>query len=83
MTADPWRALAPAQLSVGLSMPDLYLRYVELGGLASQRDLAAHVLTGGVISDGEHDLAVHAINERFMELHSEERLPYEVGGLTD
>lgn len=59
-------------------MPALYLRYVALGGAATQPQLSAHFGTGIAISDAEHDVAVHALNERFMERGATERLPYAV-----
>jgi len=79
---ETWRALTAARRRAGLSMPALYLRYVALGGCATQRDLTAYLTFGTDIADGEHDFAVLAINERFMELGASERLPY-VAGLTD
>jgi len=52
---------------------------VGLGGLASPAQLSAHFASGGPLSVTEHDVAVHAINERFLELRDPERLPYETG----
>ena len=71
-----WQALSPALRRADLSMTALYMRYVGLGGVASSAQLSAHLRTGGPLSVMEHDVAVHAINERFMELHDPERLPY-------
>ena len=36
------------------------------------------VMTGAVVPAGEHDLAVLALNERFLELDQTERLPYQL-----
>ena len=58
-------------------MSALYIRYVGLGGVASSAQLRAHMASGGPLSMMEHDVAVHAINERFLELHDSERLPYQ------
>jgi hypothetical protein len=54
----------------------LYFRYVALGGLASPTQLAGHLSTGADLIGFEHDLAVLALNERFLEIGASERLPY-------
>ena len=74
-----WLALSPARRRADLSMAALFVRYVGLGGLASPAQLSAHFASGGPLSVTEHDVAVHAINERFLELRDPERLPYETG----
>lgn len=76
-TPGAWQALTPARQRAHLSLPQLYLRYIALGGLAPARDFAAHCSRGVPLRDGEHDLAVLALNERFLELGAAERLPYE------
>jgi hypothetical protein len=72
----PWRALTPARLRAELSMAALYLRYLALGGLASPAQLAAHFASGAPLPALEHDVAVLALNERFLERHDPQRLPY-------
>jgi hypothetical protein len=79
MAASAWQDLAPARQRADLSMAALYLRYVALGGGATAAQLGAHVASGGTLAPLEHDIAVHAINERFLELDDPERLPYEAG----
>lgn len=71
-----WRALAPARHRAQLSLHELHLRYVALGGLESAGSLARHLSYGSALDDREHDLAVLALNERFLELDASERLPY-------
>lgn len=78
MSTSAWRALAPACQRADLSMVALHLRYVALGGIASLTTLTAHLASGANLSEMEHDVAVHAINERFLELQDGERLPYQV-----
>jgi hypothetical protein len=73
-----WQALSPAQRRADLSMAALFIRYVGLGGVATSGQLSAHFTSGGPLSAMEHDVAVHAINERFMERHDPERLPYAI-----
>ena len=60
-------------------MAALFIRYVGLGGLASSAQLSAHFASGGPLSVMEHDVAVHAINERFLERNDPERLAYLTG----
>ena len=74
-----WRALTSARRRADLSMEALYIRYIALGGLASSAQLSAHFASGDPLSAIEHDVAVDAINERFLELHNPERLPYQSG----
>jgi hypothetical protein len=76
---EAWRALGPARRRAGLSGAALYLRYVGLGGLATRAELAAHIASGAPLSRLEHDVAVLALNERFLERHDPQRLPYRVG----
>lgn len=71
-----WEALTPARQRAGLSMAELYLRYVALGGSVSKGLLSQHFSTGVEVTVGEHDLAVLALNERFLEMNVGERLPY-------
>lgn len=81
MPGTPWTELAPACRRADLSIPALYLRYVGLGGLASSTELANHVTSGGPLTALEHEVIVHAVNERFLELRQPERLPYQSRGL--
>ena len=76
MSLIAWTELVPACQRGNLSMAALYVRYVALGGLAPSGQLAAHLASGAPLSPLEHDVAVHAINERFLELDDPERLPY-------
>jgi hypothetical protein len=71
-----WQALAPACRRADLSLAALFIRYVALGGLASASQVNDHVQAGGPLAAREHDLTAQAINERFLELRSAERLPY-------
>ncbi len=72
----PWRTLTPARLRAGLSTWDLYLRYVALGGLATSKMLFGHFSKGAELATNEHNLIVLALNERFLEIDAQERLPY-------
>lgn len=74
-----WRALTPARRRARLSMGALYVRYLALGGAVTSDELSAHFATGVPLPGIEHDIAVHALNERFLELREPERLPYRSG----
>lgn len=71
-----WRRLHPARQRAGLSMTQLYLRYVALGGSAPVAELASHFAAGTELTSNEHNFAVLALNERFLELDDPERLSY-------
>jgi hypothetical protein len=71
-----WQLLTPARERAGLSMGELYMRYVALGGSASLAVLRGHCTAGAELSVAEGDLAVLALNERFLELDVAERLSY-------
>lgn len=68
--------LGAARERAGLSAADMYLRYVSLGGAATAMQFAEHCATGSALTAGEHDIAVLALNERFLEMNMSERLPY-------
>jgi hypothetical protein len=72
-----WQALDPARRRAGLSLGAFHLRYFELGGVASSAELAAYLRSGVPLPAMDHDVAVHALNERFFELRVPERVPYE------
>lgn len=59
-----------------LSSDDLWLRYFALGGNAMPSEVRDYVRGTREPDRVEHDVVVHAINERYMELDRSERLPY-------
>ncbi len=65
-----------ARRDVGLSSDELWMRYFALGGAAMPVEFEAY-LTGALApGPGEHDILVHALNERSMELGLERRWSY-------
>lgn len=65
--------LERARRESGLELTDLFVAYFGLGGTADLPTVAAHL--GGAPMDGhQHDVVVHALNERFIELGRSERL---------
>ncbi|MEZ5264241.1 MAG: hypothetical protein R2755_21255 [Acidimicrobiales bacterium] len=71
-----WRALTPARLRAELSVFELHLRFIALGGYTTLDALSQHCSAGVALAGRKHDLIVLALNERFLELRSSERLPY-------
>lgn len=68
--------LDQARREAGLTLGELWLRYFELGGLASPLELEAH-LAGLLTPDPlEREMVAHAINERFTELGQDHPVPY-------
>lgn len=61
----------------GISEHDLWLRYFELGGMCTFGEVGVvlRALTAS-ISDHEHDLLAHALNERFTELKRNHPVAY-------
>lgn len=59
-----------------LSPIDLWLRYFGLGGMDSPLEVDAYLFGALQPSTHEHDLLVHALNERFAELGLAHPIPY-------
>ena len=68
--------LEAARQQAELSSCELWFRYFTLGGSASQAEVEGHIRDGGVLDDGQHDVLVHALNERFVEMDLGYPLPY-------
>jgi hypothetical protein len=65
-----------ARSDVGLTLEQLWMRYFALGGNAMPTEFEAYV-NGALDPDrSERDILVHALNERSMELGSNQRWPY-------
>jgi hypothetical protein len=60
----------------GLSHQELWLRYLERGGIGNGTDVEAIVCGVLVPSDHDHDVIALALNERFMELGRDHPVPY-------
>lgn len=68
--------LERARRDAGLTVDELWLRYFELGGLASLFELEG--IVAGVLPPDRFELQilVQALNERFMELGRDDRIPH-------
>jgi hypothetical protein len=60
----------------GLSRPELWLRYFELGGMSSGSELEAFLDGQQTPTDHDRDLIAHALNERFAELGGDQAVTY-------
>jgi hypothetical protein len=69
-------ALDAARREVELAQSDLWLRYFELGGMAMPSEVESYLLGGLVPSPHDHEVLVHALNERFSELGRNHPVPY-------
>lgn len=70
--ADLGEACNRAELTRGA----LFLRYIGLGGLGSARQVADHCAGGPFLPVAEHNVLVQAINERFLEVGTPERVTF-------
>ena len=68
--------LDAARQSAGLSHPDLWVRYIGIGGTATPDELAAFVEGNQPTSRLQHDIAAQAINDRLIELGRPPTAPY-------
>jgi len=68
--------LDAARLRVGLSVEGLWIRYFELGGLASVIELDAFLRGALVPARLERDVLAHALNEAFSDKGSRDRVGY-------
>lgn len=68
--------LEAARNMLGLSVDQLWLDYIGLGGNLPPKQIQA-LLTGHIdLDDHNHDLLTQALNERFTDHHSDHPLPY-------
>ena len=76
MSDQPHDHLDQARVHAGLSHPELWLRYFELGGMGDPVEVEAYLHGVLLASDHEHDVLAHAINERCVELGGNHPVPY-------
>lgn len=67
-TGNPKTVLERARQETGLSVEDLWLRYVELGGTRTLLELDAYLQGLATPTTHDHDVAAQALNERYWEL---------------
>ncbi len=76
MSPSPPDALVVARQASGLSQEDLWMRYFALGGMSQPFELEAIVHSALTTTTHDHDVLVHALNERFTELGRNHPIPY-------
>lgn len=69
------RVLPLAQLTVG----ELWLKYFAIGGSAGQFEVEAYLFAAHALPVLERDLVAQALNEHFMDLTIDIRIPYSAG----
>jgi hypothetical protein len=62
----------------GLTVDDLWLRYVGLGGTALPHEVE-RFMQGEEPPPDQHNVLVHALNERFVEMGGDHPVPYRAG----
>ncbi|MDQ3107328.1 MAG: hypothetical protein M3Q68_05930 [Actinomycetota bacterium] len=72
----PLDPLEAARGELGLSIPDLWLRYFALGGMSTALEVEAILYTALVAPDHDRDLLAVALNERFTELGGDHPVAY-------
>jgi hypothetical protein len=60
----------------GLSHPELWLRYFELGGMSSGFELETFLYGLAAPTPHDHDVIATALNERFVELGGNHPVAY-------
>jgi hypothetical protein len=65
-----------ARSMLGLSTSALWIDYLALGGVLAPDELNAFLGGRRDISDHEHDILVHSLNERFTERAQDHPLAY-------
>ncbi|MGI8492085.1 MAG: hypothetical protein ACR2NJ_04885 [Acidimicrobiales bacterium] len=68
MPRQPNAALDDARQDAGLSQAALWIRYFELGGMAMPLEVEGFLFGLVVPTAHDHELLVHALNERFSSL---------------
>ncbi len=77
MTGATSSVLDGARRDAGLSRADLWLRYFELGGMAMPHEVEAFLVGSVIPSAHDHEVLVHALNERFSELGRNHPVPHD------
>jgi hypothetical protein len=60
----------------GFSIEELWLGYVAMGGNEGLNTIQGHLSGTVAISDSQHDMLVHTVNERFVDLGGDHSIPY-------
>lgn len=77
MSAPTRTVSASTRDDAGLSPPELWRRYVELGGMSTSEEVESILRTEVLPTTHNHNLLAHALNERFSELGLNHPVRYE------
>jgi hypothetical protein len=69
-------AVEAAREMLSMSLLELWVDYVSLGGSLSPGKIQAFLLGERLIGDHDHDVLVHALNERFFDQGDDHPLAY-------
>ncbi|MEP7046910.1 MAG: hypothetical protein ABI949_09535 [Ilumatobacteraceae bacterium] len=72
-----------ARRQVGLSIPELWMRYFALGGMGTSLELEAILFQALVADPHDRDVLSVALNERFAEMGGDHPIPYSDDAPTD
>ena len=64
---DPGLTLADGMQKAGLTYPELWERYIAIGGAGAVDDLRDHVENSSCSDDHEHNVIAQALNDVFVE----------------
>ncbi|MEO7369924.1 MAG: hypothetical protein ABIZ69_03620 [Ilumatobacteraceae bacterium] len=81
--ADHVDVLELARRQVGLSIPELWMRYFALGGMGTSLELEAILFQALVADPHDRDVLSVALNERFAEMGGDHPIPYSDDAPTD
>lgn len=74
--SDDGRRLDAARRELGLTIYDLWIAYIGIGGRHDAFALRAYLNGITTTTDVDHDHIVHALNEAFIDLGDDHPLPY-------
>lgn len=69
-------SLDAARQRLGLSVLELWIEYFALGGRVDAHGFAAYLRAASDLSDTEHNVIAHALNERFQTSGLDHPMPY-------
>ena len=69
-----------ARRQLGLSVYDLWIAYIGVGGYRDAFDVRSYLRGDATLDDRDHDHLVLALNEAFDDAGADHPLPYRSGG---
>ena len=69
-------AIEAGRRRLQLSVPELWLEYVAIGGNATWPEVRSFLDGAGGLPDTDHDMLAQALNDRFTDLGMNHPIPY-------